>query len=509
MNIIDLTRVFLFFFQLFRGALPPPAPLGGNGPLIGTARNGAPVHWFLPLLDTLASLAIFGTSGSGKTRLMAFAIALSLIRERQLPLSRRPARIIIDLKGDMTVAVTETLALLAPELLAHVTVLNPFADVGHRTGFAFNLNHLALQSPLDIRAFRLAQLVGNVSTELGGRRDLGIGARQQDTLQHTILAALDTDDPRASVLWAMDACMEKKGFEHLAAVTRSPRAKAFLTGARINDELKMSSASRLRLALAASASLETVVSTRAGCVQFDALTSPNQLVFLDLGRPTGGLTSLSVFWANLFTRLCLDFLLQRSSPWRGHPARIIIDEAHLVAPVLSDVAELILTTGRSRGISIVSLTQGTGLIASANPTLLETMLTNTSAVIAGRMSALDSERLARSQAPRLGSDEPTSAVRARLAATLSNLPPREFVLLGAGVREQFRSVDQDMPALIAAAEHHEDTLQAIRARWMVPVSTAPRLRLNEAIDDRPDPEEPPPTQPRRRRRQDDNTSPWE
>ena len=404
-------------------------------PVLGTSVSGTPVYWELPTLAAAAHVLCLAGSGAGKTMLLAQALAGEIAESERRALPQRLALLLIDPKGDLIQALAQNLALTARSALASVQYLDPFSP----GAFPFNLNHLSLgETPLDIRAMQLAQLVADVSTATTAQRHLGVGARQLDVLQHVLLGALAVPHKGASVLLALDALNLRGGLKLLGAVTTSPRAKAFLLATELGDELRVSSAARLRSAFAATEHLERLLAAPC-CLNFDELLAPGAITVLDVGRPVGGMTTLSAFYANLFARLAIEHLMTRPSPWRGHPCRIVVDEAQLVAPVLADRAEAILTTGRSRGLSLVTVSQGTRLLEQAAENLLPVLLSNTALKIIGRLAASDALLLAKEQAPAKGSEEALSTVRARFVASVMNLRDREFYHLTPASRLRFMS----------------------------------------------------------------------
>jgi hypothetical protein len=433
-----------------------------------------------PRIDKASHALCLAASGSGKTVMMSAALVEEVQRSLRLPLADRPAIFAIAPKEDLAIGMVSGLLAEAGAAAPHVHYLNPF-----QVGFPFNLAVHAKRSsiPLDIIALQLATLVSTVSTGLGAQGHLGIGSRQLDVLTNVILAAMSVPHPRATVLLALDALTAPDGPKRLSIVARSPRAARFLANAVMNDELRSSCASRLRMALGLSADIERMVSVP-DCVSIDALTAPGQITILDIGQPTGGFLPLQSFFANLFVRLVVDHLTSRPSPWPGHHVRVAVDEAQLVAPVLSDVAELLLTTGRSRGISLILMSQGTSLIHDASPTLLKVLLTNTPFRLIGRLAASDADLFAREQAPLLGVDEPISAVRTRLSALICNLPDRHFLALSPGAREQFITRDVDLARWNAALTQHGALLSSIQQRYAVP-ATDQRLTLDDLIPPTP------------------------
>lgn len=475
--IIDVTRKMLLFRRLRKGARSlfstPPRSQETDEVVVGYGSEGQSVFWPAPSAQAASHVVCLAASGAGKTVMVGNALLQEFLRGKQeQPPDKQASLLVCDPKGDLVEVILQGLCAMAPDLLSRTWYLNPFSG-----GFPFNLNKLELgKTPVDIRAMQLASLVSQVSTATGAQRHLGVGARQLDVLQHVLLGALDTDHPNANVLWAMDSLTLPKGMKKLAAITRSPRAKQFLQSARLNDELLASTSARLRSSFAASANLERIVTTEK-CIQFSRLLAPGRLTLIDLGQPTGGLTSLQEFWANLLVRLAIEHLMERQSPWTGHHCRVAIDEAQVVAPVLADTAERILTTGRSRGSSLVVLSQGTTLIHKASDTLLQVLMTNAPAKLVGRLAAQDAELLAKSQTPALGVDVSISAIRQGFVAHVTNLPDRDFFRLVPGKRERFKSVEVDMEGWRQATAQQVDKVAALKKHLVIPESEKPRSTL--------------------------------
>lgn len=443
-------------------------------PIIGFGKDEYPIIWPRPTLERAASNLILGSSGCGKTVLCANALVQELAKDGNDDL----AFLVVDPKGDLVEAMLQGLATIAPHRLEDVFYLDPFSV----QGFPFNLNHLALgKTPVDVRSAQIAELVATISTAMGAQKHLGVGARQVDVLTHLILGSLTCPDPRANVLWALDALTTLGGFKRLAGLTTSARAKHFLSSSRLAAELKASSSSRLRSALAMSEQLERLVAAP-DCIQWEELLAPGKITVLHLGQPTGGMASLREFYGNLICRLAIDFLLSRPSPWRGHHVRMVVDEVQIVAPALSDSAEAILTTGRSRGVSLTAISQGTILIERASETLLRTLFTNSPLKFIGRLSAPDAEMLAREQAPKQGTDENVAAVRSRFSTSVCNLEDRSFFRLLPGDSRRFRTAEVDMDAWQKSAEEKEEEIRNVKNRLALPPDMKPRVTLAEATD---------------------------
>jgi hypothetical protein len=143
------------------------------------------------------------------------------------------------------------------------------------------------------------------------------------------------------------------------------------------------------------------------------------------------------------------------------------------------LAETLLTTGRSRGLSLVALSQGTTLIRDASETLLRVLLTNAPMKIVGRLSAADAELLARELAPKKGSETSLSAKRQQFVGAVTNLEDREFFRLVPGAQVRFRSSDVDVDSWNAAEVREADRLLTVRRQLTVPPSGA-RMTLEDA-----------------------------
>ena len=484
--LIDATRLALALGAGKGQARPQHAPLQPERRegvlseiIMGRTPDGEPVVWQPPERERASHAVVFAASGAGKTVRLADA----LVREWSAAcLPARQARpvepittVVVDPKGDLALHTLEALACYCQDELESVVYLDPFA-----VGFPFNPNHLALgATPLDIRAAQLASLVAEVSTAAGAQKHLGTGSRQLDVLTHLLLGALACPEPRATVLWALDALMHPQGMKQLAGLTTSERAKAFLATTRLSDELRASCASRLRTALATTERLEQLVGAP-GCVPLAQLLAPGKLVIIHLGEPPAGQTALTRFWAQWLVTLILSQLLERPSPYPGHHVRVVIDECQVVAPVLVESAEHALTTGRSRNLSCVLLSQGTTLLHEASPALVRVILTNTPHKFIGRLAAADAELLAREQAPSPGVSESIAAVRANFVARVTNLPDRHFFALTPGGRQRFESAPVDLAAWRAAATREIAALTALRQRLAL-AEAGTRVRLEQVI----------------------------
>ncbi|MBI2444274.1 MAG: ATP-binding protein [Candidatus Magasanikbacteria bacterium] len=402
---LDFTR-WAVTWQRWRVPRTAPPTIKEGEVVIGYGEGAVPIIWPAPSPVRASHGLVFSASGTGKTQMFAAATAAEFCLS-DCPLEKRHALLGVDGKGDYIKAFLSGVAALRPERLVDVRVLDPFAALP----FAFNLKHLARggNTPLEVRSLGLANLAATVSTGVGTQAHLGAGSRQIDVIQNCLLAPLASPDPRASPLWALDGLIIPQGLKCLAAITDSERAKQFLLSAQLSEELRASCAGRLRLALAASESLERMMSAPT-CVQFSELLGPGRACLVDLGRPTGGLSVLTRFFANLIVRLAVEYLLERPSPYPGHHVRLFADEAHLIVPILSDCCEAIETTGRSRNVSLALCTQSPVLLDEASDSLVPVLLGNTPFKVIGRMdmpSAVVCTLYTRHIAPPLRSAKPS------------------------------------------------------------------------------------------------------
>jgi hypothetical protein len=417
---------------------------------------------------------VLGSTGSGKTVAVANAILGEVLSDyRNLPPEERTSVVITDPKSDLVKAVLQGMCAHAPELLGMVEYLDPFSA----GGFPFNLNHLSNEKVgLDIRAIQLASLVSTVSTGTGGQKHLTAGARQTELLRGLLRACLDSPHEKANVLWALDALTYPRttGLKSLAAATSSMETAALLRSLHISDELRASTASRLRTAFGLTENLARLV-TSDSCVQFPQLTAPGKVTLICLGEPP--LASLGEFWASLMVRLLLEYLLSRPSPWSHHSTRMVLDEAQMTVPAISDLAERILTTGRSKGLSLVVMTQGTSLIKNESESLLRVLVSNTANKMVGRLSASDAEIFAKEQTTSPGLDERLSETRTKFVSEVTNLPDRMFFWTAPNSRVRFRSVDVDLAYWKAAADVQEEELESVKKKHALPPAKGSRSFL--------------------------------
>lgn len=475
---IDITRHAVFWRRLFAGRGRAVAP--EDGTLLGTSDRGTRVAWPSPSAARASHGLVLAGSGAGKTVLLAATALGELLRDRKKPKRERMAVFAADPKGDLVELLLTGIAAECPEALSDVRYLDPFTETG---GYPFNLAKIARKAvPPDVWAVILASLVGIVSTSIGDQKHLGTGQRQQDVLQHVLLAVADSDHPHASPLWALEALSTgKAGVVRLARATRSDRARQFLLSTDLGAELRASCAARLRSAFALTSGLARMTASPR-CLDLDDCLSPGAITLANFARAPAGFVPLTAFQSNAFTRMVVDHLYARTSPWKGHHARLWLDEAQILAPVLSDVAERIFTTGRSFGISAVIASQGTALLkAAGGETLLRVLMTNAPMKLVGRLSAPDAELLGREQAPGAGVDTSLTEVRSRFVGAVTNLKDREFLRVLPGETTRFRSKDVDLEAWDAASTALEADLTATKRRLALAPDAEQAASLEAAI----------------------------
>jgi len=453
---------------------------GGDaqGVAIGMTDEGDAVRWPSPSIERASHAVCLAGSGTGKSTLLAVLLAEEVRSGLRLPQGQRPSYFVLIPKSDFRQAIEQALAALVPDALAQLVVLNPFAP----RPFAFNLNRLWLGgTPLEIRAWQLGTLVAEVSTSVGLLRSGGAsaGARQIDVLTHLLLGALTVPDPRASVLLAYDAVVTPQGLERLASISTSERARGFLMSTKLGDELAAGVAARLRLAFAASSTLERMLAAE-DAVQFEELTAPGRICLVDLGEPFGGMPALQSFWAGLFVALAIDHALTRPAPFAtGHHLRIVVDEVQTVAAVLAARSESLLATGRARNLSLTVAGQSAVAINRAAEGVLAGLLANAALRIVGRLSAEDADLMAKQIAPLPGSSERPKFLRERFQAAVCNLPDRQWFLLEPGQRQRFTSRPIDGVAWETAHQRAGRELQAAAEHAAVRLDGPPRASLAE------------------------------
>lgn len=470
---LDMTRLALRLRARRVHAPVAKEPTTTREPILGYA-DGCPVTWPLPSAQRASGVLVLAASGSGKSVMVGHALSQEIaLSGRGVQDGDRPSMFLIEPKGDLGGSMIEAIAADVPARLKDIHYLNPFSDEG---GFAFNWTKLPLgRTPIEIRATQLAHLCGAISTA-GAQEKIGLGPQQIQAMGLVFLGALCVEHPAASPLLALDAFLLPRGLEMLSAVTSSSQARQILPNLRLSEDLRASIVGRLRSALAASAALERMLCAPS-CVELAELTGPGAFTIFDVSRPPGEADFLRIFFANLIGKFVTEFLLERPSPFKGHHTRLVCDEVQMLAPALADRAETLLTIGRSRNLSTVFISQGTTLIQRASSTLMGVLMNNTQVKVIGRLAAPDAELFAREQAPGHGVEETLGAVRSRFVSTTTNLRDREFLLLMPGDRQRFRSAPVDLKRWAAAAEERAEEIAALKRRYVLPRSTAPRLTL--------------------------------
>lgn len=470
---IDFTRLAL--------ALSPPrkqvSQLATEGTLLGTAECGQPVLLPLPTTEKAQHICCLAASGAGKTVLSAEVLISEYLQALRRDQANAQALVCLDPKSDLAVAVQSALAAQAPELLANVTVLNPFSE----RGFMYNLNRRGSggNTNLDLQAQALAGLVAAVSTGVGSQRHLGVGQRQVDVISNVILGILSSDHREANLSWCVDACSTQTGQQHLAKLARHPRAKAFLEQMPLGEELRASTASRLRSAFCSTDQLTRLIAAP-GCIDFNDLIAPGKILILDLGAPPLGQETLTVFYSNLLFHEIVNHLMARPSPWSGFHVRLVLDEAQVPAATLGTYCERLLTLGRSKGLSVALLSQGLTLLDAASPNLVRVMLGNCPQKLIGRLHPADAALLATEAAPKQGIEESLSAIRSRLVGSVCNLPDRGFTFWQPGSRVRLTSRPVDTAAWATAVEREQTQLRDALTRYALPPNQPPPVTLAEA-----------------------------
>jgi|GEM_PF-1942370 len=468
---IDVTKLAVLLGRLVArllGWVRPRRAVATGGTdrnILGHDRHGDPVEWPRPDIAVAGSVLCLAASGAGKTEMLAGAISRELAGDSEgNDIAKRIAHTVVCTKGDIVHRVHAAILASCPARAGDVVLLEPF---GGRAVPPLNLCKLEGDHDPAVLAVQLADLLAKTSASVGDARVAGLGARQIDVLAQLFEAALACEHEDRSLLWALDALNDKGGLALLGKLTSSKRSKRFLlSGTAISDELTASCASRIRSAFALTPTIEAMISAPT-CVPIvsNGVLGPGKVLLVDIaGAPT---TTLRDVFANLLLRLVFDQALSRPSPWKGWPLRVTVDEAHTVAPTLADVAELVATTGRSKGISATYSLQSAVLLESHSRTLLEVLVGNARASIIGRVSAEDAKRFARTRAPQPGVEESFNAIQAAFAAGAANARNREFFYLTPGTQRRFRSADIPVRDWDEAAQRFASEIQQARQRYTV------------------------------------------
>ncbi len=468
---------------LRRAGRPSPTAAAQPSPgasLLGHDDQGRPVLQARPDNRTAQHLLLLAASGSGKSVLLAWQLLQEVIWEtNNVPRDQWQCLFVADPKNDTATLLLEGIFVACPERARDIVWLNPFDR-----GFDFNLNHLAIPGVSDeVKARLVADVTAIVSTASGAAASGGAGSRQLDAWLHAILGSLTITDPRAHVLLAAEALATEAGQKRLAALTKSPQAREFLQDATLSEELRSSTTARLRLCFGATDMQARIFSSNRA-LDLGDLLGAGKIVLLPVGDPPGGLKSLKSLWINLFGRFVIERLLSRPSPWRGHHARIVLDEVQ-EALVLEDAIERIATVGRSKGVSGIYASQGTTLIADASSALLKVLRSNTPTAIIGRSNFADARQFSAEQAPLPGVDEAPHAVQQKIMASILSLPDRHFWLLRPGQRVRFQSADVAVDEWRRNADQQAAVVAAIKARHGLADAQQSRVTLKDLMPEKP------------------------
>lgn len=473
--ITDATRIWTWFQAARQKLAPAKSPPGPDGPIMGYTEEGVPVPWPLPGKQAAGHSYIAAASGTGKSCAVAHGITQEFLANQTLPPEQRRALCVVDPKSDLADLTIKLCLLHAPEKADNVHYFDPLGR-----GMKLGISQLpAHGTPLEIRAMEIAYLVAEATSSVGTQKSLGAaGPKQISTIYHYLLAAMASEHESRNILWSLD-CLQRRLEKTLARLTTSRRAREFLLADNVDESLRSSCALKLQTALATTDRVEAMTCADSA-PDWQALLGPDQLGIFDFGAPM--LANLRSFFANLIVRLCLSFLLNtRESPYPGHVAHVFVDEAPVLIPTLSDLANDILTLGRSKGISLCQISQAVSQLAkAADGTYLKTILTNVPDRYYSRMAMSDCLLLAKEIAPLPGSQQGLSELQRQYAALLGCLPDRQFLYMApGGVRERFRTADIPMEKLDQVGRDKADVIEQIKNRYRLPENPPPRVTLAE------------------------------
>lgn len=458
--------------------------------IIGESTSGTKVTWPRPKIGVNTNALVLGKSGCGKSIMVSAALLKSILLDlRTKPAAQRTCNVVVDAKGDLGGYLLAGLAASgeASELLDKVFFLDPFTK---GRGYPFNLRQLDSRTDKSVLALGLAELCGELSTGMGSQAHLSQGSRQVQILSTLFAAILSSPHPQASPLWALDALQRgRRGFADLAAITSCEKSKQFLMSKQhIPDSLLSSVLARLTTGFALTEHIEKQMSADT-CVQMSETIRPGNTVVIDLGNPPNAMVSITRYYASLLVRLIINHALERPSPYseNGFGVNICIDESQIVIPAIAPIAQNLLETARSRGVSLTLMTQGTATIRKEAPTLLSSIMSNVEMILAGSLSAADAETLSRELAPSLGVEQSISKLRQDFVARATNLEPRFFNRIGTGERTVFRTADVPLEDWQQATIRCQAQLDAVKSRLAPALRQGPRPQLPDLPRSRPRP----------------------
>jgi hypothetical protein len=361
----------------------------GDSIVLGTSVGAPELSVRAPLreLAGLGHALVLGTTGAGKTRVVAGVAARMLRRIARAP--RSLGLCVLDHKGDLVSLVRALLGDLvdtlppreAERLLDMFVVVDPFS-----TEALVPLQILFPEAGVApaVQAFETTSLLNR----LGGAE---LGVRQDAFLFHAVLLGITRG---VSLPELAGLLRDPAALASAAESSASPEVRAFFRdGPRVAaSSLDGVSARLSRLLRLPSARL--MLGARS-TVSFHRLLG-EKIALFDVGSPPLGCEDLGRFWAGLFTLKLTRAIFERTPEEASRPVAMFIDEWQEGLAASGDMAdhfERVLAMARSRGVSLWLISQSLAGAQKVSSTLPSVVQTNTTRQLLFKASAEDAARL--------------------------------------------------------------------------------------------------------------------
>lgn len=361
----------------------------GDSIVLGTSvgDDGLTVRAPLRELAGLGHALVLGTTGAGKTRVVAGIAARMLQRIARAP--RSLGLCVLDHKGDLVSLVRALLGDLvdmlppreAERLLDMFVVVDPFSTEA--------LVPLQILSPEpgsapEVQAYEITSLLNR----LGGAE---LGVRQDAFLFHAVLLGITRG---VSLPELAGLLRDPAALASAAESSASPEVHAFFRGGPRVAASSLDGVSARLSRLLRLPSARLMLGAR-GTVSFHRLLG-EKIPLFDVGSPPLGCEDLGRFWAGLFTLKLTRAIFERTPDEAARPVAMFIDEWQEGLAASGDMAdhyERVLAMARSRGVSLWLISQSLAGAQKVSSTLPAVVQTNTTRQLLFKASAEDAARL--------------------------------------------------------------------------------------------------------------------
>jgi Helicase HerA, central domain len=336
---------------------------------IGQTANGKPVT--LTRDERLRHMAVFGSTGVGKTTFLQNIVAQDIARGDGL--------LVIDPHGDFA---ERALTLVPPSRNNQVCYFN-LTDSAYPVGF-----NILEDSGADQRAVLADGIVS-------GMRAIWIdmwGPRLEQVLRHSIMALIET--PNASLALLPRLLTDADFRVRVLSRVTNPLTRAFFEQ-RFNswrDDYREQAIDPVLNKIDAflfSPAILNVIGQAKSALHFEHAMARKRVVIANLARGMIGETPSNLMGALLLARVQAAGMARASLPHEArHPFHIIIDEVQLFG---TEVIVQILSEARKYGLS---LTMATQFMAGLSDKTLAAVMGNVAALIVFRVGYEDATVLA-------------------------------------------------------------------------------------------------------------------